>query len=103
MPNSKVHFDNCYKKFGNGFGKVHKWLDRNAGISYPMIAHRCIDHHLEGIERVREKWGDDAAEAALLHVKDDLDWAGYNRTNIPKDREDSKQIWGDIDDFIEGD
>jgi hypothetical protein len=29
-------------------------------------------HHHEGIERVRELWGDEAAEAAKLHIIDDL-------------------------------
>jgi len=100
---SEDHYDSCLKKLGKGWGNVHQWLDRNAGISYPMTAHRCIDHNLEGVERVREKWGDDAAEAAKLHIQDDLEWAGYDADYIPKDREDAKRFYGDIDDFIEGD
>lgn len=97
------HYDSCYKKLGNGWGKVHKWMDQHAGISFPSTAHRCINHHQKGIEEVRKMWGDEAAKAALLHVEDDLDWAGYRRDDIPKDREDAKRYWGDIDDFIDGD
>ena len=97
------HYDSCYKKLGKGWGNVHQWLDRNAGITFPMTAHRCIDHHLEGIEEVRRKWGDAAAEAAKLHVEDDLDWAGYNRNYIPKDRKDAKRFYGNIDEYIKGD
>lgn len=97
------HFDSCYKKLGNGWNKVHQWMDQHAGISFPSIAHRCITHHQEGIEEVRKMWGDEAAEAARIHVADDLDWAGYRRTDIPKNREESKNYWGDIDDFIDGD
>ena len=49
-------------------------------------------------------WGDLAAIAAVLHIKDDLEHMGYGWDHdIPKDREDAKQYFGDIDDFIKGD
>jgi len=100
MPRREVHFDNCYKKLGAGWGKVHKWLDKHAGLTYPLTAHRCINHHLKGIEEVRKMWGDEAAEAAKIHIEDDLDWAGYNIKYIPKDREDAKRFYGNIDEYL---
>lgn len=98
------HYDNCLRELGKGWGNVHQWMDKHAGITFPEIAHRCITHHQAGIEEVRKMWGDEAAKAAEMHVRDDMEWAGYNRNGeMPKDREDAKRWWGDIDDFIEGD
>ena len=94
------HFDNCMKAFGKGYGPVHKWLDEYAGLTYPEMAHRCVRHHLAGVEEVRFMWGDGAAEAALLHIKDDLEWAGYNRNKVPYDCYEAENYWGSIFDFI---
>lgn len=36
------------------------------------MSHRRHRHHVEGIEEVRERWGDQAARAAELHVMIDM-------------------------------
>lgn len=30
--------------------------------------HRCHRHHIEGIEEVRQQWGDEAAIAGKIHI-----------------------------------
>ena len=79
----------CKAKLGKPFAEVHKYLDQWHGMFGGH--HRFMLHHQEGIEEVREKFGDEAAEAARVHIiqdmthvpkKDDykngrVDWLGY--------------------------
>lgn len=64
------HCEQCEKEFGESFHYVHRWLDEFFIIKGPT--HRKIRHHWEGIEEVRIKWGDKAAKAAELHLKEDM-------------------------------
>ena len=67
----KEHVKDCEKQLGKGWDVVHHWLDEYAKIYYPWMGHRVHRHHLEGVEEVREKWGDEAAEAAEIHIRAD--------------------------------
>lgn len=74
---------------GEPFEAVHKWLDEYA--STPLGArHRRRRHHLSGIEEVRRRWGDRAAEAARRHVISDLHGEGWRESlnRIPVDEQD---------------
>jgi hypothetical protein len=62
------HCEECIQKLGEPFGEVHEWLDEFAAEFFPLLAHRIERHHSSGIEEVRLKWGDKAAEAARLHI-----------------------------------
>ena len=65
------HKRECLEKLGNEWDCVHAWLDHYARYYFPLCTHRQIRHHTKGIEEVREKWGDEAAEAAKLHIMAD--------------------------------
>jgi hypothetical protein len=62
------HCQECAEKRGNPWDKVHAWLEATAGEYWPWVGHRQIRHHTEGVEEVRRMWGDEAAEAAELHI-----------------------------------
>ena len=95
---------------GEEFPLVHKWLDelahrprhdRNGWMVEPSHTgplnpgHRKYRHTLEGVEHVRATWGDEAALAAILHIKDDIygPCPHTDRQTIPKDTKEY-QDWG---------
>jgi len=69
----KEHCAECEAKLGKQWNIIHRWLDEYAKIYWPDMVHRVHRHHKEGIEEVRKMWGDEAAEAAILHVKADFE------------------------------
>jgi len=76
MPSFEEHCKHTHKELGNRFEEVHRYLD--SYVRQFGYAHRFLLHHKEGIEEVRKYYGDEAAEAARLHII--LDCEGY----IPK-------------------
>lgn len=66
----KEHCKECQEKLGKDWSIVHRWLDEFAGQD--LGNHRVFRHHKEGIEEVRKMWGDEAMEAAKLHVVADM-------------------------------
>jgi len=58
------------QKFGSDYSYVHKWLDAYARIYGED--HRKFRHNTEGIESVLNQWGKTAAEAAKLHILQDI-------------------------------
>ena len=80
------HCDECILELGEPYEKVHKWLDELFAVFGPK--HRRKRHNLAGVEEVRKRWGDEAAEAALLHVKSDLRMDVWNESDgVPKDED----------------
>lgn len=71
----REHCKRCKEKLGDEFGYVHKWMDEYA-LQYPVKLfddyHRMFRHHQEGIDEVRKMLGNNAAEAAKLHIIDDI-------------------------------
>jgi len=65
----KEHCDDCVRELGETFTQVHEWLDELQVDYGPM--HRPFRHHTEGVERIRSRWGDRAAEAAEIHIRRD--------------------------------
>jgi DNA-binding GntR family transcriptional regulator len=65
----KEHCKECQEKLGKPWCAVHRWLDEFA--KKDLAIHRVYRHHKEGIEQVRKMWGDEAAEAARLHIMAD--------------------------------
>ena len=83
------HCEESRRLVGQEFREVHLWLDEFAGT--PLGArHRRRRHHLAGVEEVRRRWGDLAADAARQHVVSDLRQEGWveGRDRIPKDEDD---------------
>lgn len=60
------HEYDCKRLLGQPWSEVHEWLDEL--FVYFGPSHRCYRHHIEGIETVRQKWGDEAALAAKIHI-----------------------------------
>ena len=72
MASRKVHCEDCVRELGEPFDYVHAWLDGTACVNGKLnVYHRRARHHKEGVEEVRKKWGDRAAEAAIIHIKRD--------------------------------
>lgn len=73
----KDHSRISQEKLGEPFEVVHRWLDEFAKSYWPSKFHRAHRHHMDGVEEVRKKWGDKAAESAKLHIIDDMLDMGY--------------------------
>ena len=78
------HERDCLAQLGAPYTDVHQWLDEFAGSPEYGMKHRRKRHHQAGIEEVRRLFGNDAAEAARLHIEADLRQEGY-RDEIPRD------------------
>ena len=87
----KEHCAECREKMGKDWAVVHRWLDHYAGLSYPSDCHRLHRHHLAGVEEVRQRWGDQAAEAARLHILSDV--RAYKMDHVP-DMAEAEKLWG---------
>lgn len=89
MPSLEEHMLRCQIILGEPFREVHLWLDEFFGKPPWGTRHRHLRHHLEGIELVRQKWGDKAAEAAKVHIRQDLESEGWpNNKPIPRNMEE---------------
>lgn len=76
---------------GEPFTEVHLFLDEY--FSTLGARHRRIRHHLQGIEEVRSRWGDDAADAAQIHIVEDLKGEGWrDGDHFPVDEADYKKM-----------
>jgi len=64
------HERSSVEKFGKPFTEVHLFLDQYCG-RFGVSLHRLLLHHRLGVEKVRERYGDEAAEAAVQHIMDD--------------------------------
>jgi hypothetical protein len=86
------HEAECVQKLGRPFTEVHEYLDQFFKDHGPR--HRCKLHHKWGIELVRRQFGEDAAQAATLHILSDLALEGFPRDEelIPKDEAEYKKI-----------
>jgi len=65
------HCKECLEKMGKEWDHIHRWLDCTARDYFPWMGHRQIRHHTEGVEKVRSLFGDEAAEAAEMHIISD--------------------------------
>jgi len=85
MPSFDYHCEECVRKLGKPFEEVHKWLDEFFMAKWlPLLKktrHRQFRHHKEGIEQVRKMWGNEAAKAAEIHIRADLDSDNYPKDN----------------------
>ncbi len=93
MPHYKEHCLECERRLGNQWCVVHLWLDEFfAKCGYTEL-HRDVRHHKKGIEEVRLKWGDQAAEAARIHIEMDFDgWVPDDEMAVQKWRHGVIQV-----------
>jgi len=78
MAGTLVHNKDNLEKFGAEFVEVNVWLDE---FDKTYENHRQFRHNKQGVERVRELWGDEAADAAINHICLDMG-------AVPKDSKD---------------
>jgi hypothetical protein len=89
------HCAHCIEVLGEPFEEVNLWMDYfhrhpPEGQKYAS-KHRRYRHHKAGIEQVRAIWGDRAAEAAKLHMLDDLKTGEAHEADetwVPEDEAD---------------
>ena len=68
MASLQVHCNDCVKRLGKPYKHVHRYLDQYARNFKGSKLHRYILHNKRGIEKVRRRWGNEAAEAAKIHI-----------------------------------
>lgn len=89
MSKISTHIEDCINILGEGFEKVHKWLDAYAKKWNPFLyleRHRKYRHHSEGVKEIGRKYGYYAEQAAKLHIIRDN--ALYVYCNMDTLRED---------------
>ena len=94
----KIHCKDCSERLGNPWNEVHEYLDGLFDWRTNLINHRVERHHAVGVEYCREQWGDEAAQAARIHIQRDFDILEVDDMPldvIPKDKEDAIK-WLDI-------
>jgi hypothetical protein len=88
MPTFEDHCLRCQEKLGQPFPEVHLWLDYFYDKPPYGTRHRHLRHHKQGFEQVRKMWGDKAALAAEIHIRQDLESEGWpDNKPIPEDSE----------------
>ena len=93
MSTFEEHCQESIILFGKPYDEVHIWLDEFAGKSGYGMRHRRVRHHLEGIRRVQELFGTEAASAARQHVITDLKEEGWVEGDaFPLDERDYVRI-----------
>jgi len=84
--------DHCAESlriFGEPFERVHIWLDEFAGSPEYGFRHRRKRHHEAGIREAADLFGEEAAEAARVHILSDLRGEGWTERNrFPMDEAD---------------
>lgn len=66
MASLEQHMADCTKLLGAPFEAVHRWMDEFFAKEGPL--HRKHHHHIEGVEEARRLFGDDGANAAIVHI-----------------------------------
>jgi len=69
MAKWEEHCEDCDRELGERFEEVNSWLDEL--FEFVGSDHRDIRHNEKGVEKVREMWGDRAAQAAEIHIRRD--------------------------------
>lgn len=93
MSSYKEHCHECARRLGKPYCVVHRWLDEFFVKMGCHERHRDIRHHFRGIEEVRLKWGDQAAEAARIHIEMDFNgWVPADELEVQKWRHGVIQV-----------
>jgi hypothetical protein len=93
MPSFEQHCEEARQRFGKPYAEVHQWLDAFAGQPPYGMRHRKKRHHLAGMESVRRRWGDEAADAARQHIIADLKQEGWTESDpFPRDERDYQRM-----------
>jgi len=89
MSSFQAHCQESVILFGKPYEEVHEWLDQFMGSPEYGMHHRKVRHHLEGIRKVVELFGEEAVEVARQHIISDLKEEGWTEDDpFPKDQDD---------------
>lgn len=99
MASYKEHCEDCKLILGNEWYVVHRWLDEMYRLTPGNLMHRAYRHHDEGIAKIKEMWGEEAAKAAEIHIK--RDFPGLDHIPTIKDWEDPKNMIRNSDQYLE--
>lgn len=86
MAHFETHCQDCEKALGKRFEDVNHWID---ALCEGDMSHRDIRHNLEGLELVRQLFGEEAVKAAKIHIC--RDW-GIIESEIPKDEDAARLL-----------
>ncbi len=78
MPSLDEHCRITQRAFGDAYEHVHRWLNEFEGKAPYGMKNRRVRHHEQGIDAVRQLFGDTAAEVARMHIEMDLLEDGWN-------------------------
>jgi len=85
MPFYEEHCEESVRLFGSAYEHVHKWLDEYAESYEYTYRHRKKRHHMEGVRKVKELFGETAGEVARRHIISDLKEEGWTESDpFPK-------------------
>lgn len=70
MPPIEVHFKNSKQRTGREYEELHHWMDDDKLRA--LQVHDISKIH-ENIRYVREKWGEEAVEEFIFHIKEDME------------------------------
>lgn len=70
MPPLDVHLKNSKQRTGNEYEALHHWIDDNKAKA-PEIHNLAMIH--KNIAYVRERWGEEAVNEFVIHIKEDLE------------------------------
>lgn len=99
MASCKDHGDDCKRILGNDWNIVHCWLDEMYRYDPGNLMHRAYRHHTEGVAKVLEMWGEEAAKAAEIHIR--RDFPGLDNIPTVKDWEDPDRMIKNSDQYLE--
>ncbi len=69
MPPLEVHLRNSKQRTGKEYEELHQWVDDKAKAPET----HDISKIPENIKYVREKWGEEAINEFVLHIKEDME------------------------------
>lgn len=99
MASYKEHCEDCKVILDKDWAVVHRWLDETYKYTPGNMMHRAYRHHVDGVEKVREMWGDEAALAARIHIR--RDFPGLDRIPTIEDWEkDPQNLLRNSDQFL---
>ncbi len=68
MAHWKEHVRHCKIILGKGYDVVHRWLDEMSVKTFPSKYHRVYRHNEEGLQEIKEKWGEEGYKAGYIHI-----------------------------------
>lgn len=99
MASYKEHCADCEKILGHQWNVVHRWLDEMYRYMPGNLFHRSFRHHVDGVNQVRQMWGEEAAQAAEIHIR--RDFPGLDHIPTVEEWKDPQGMYKKSDQYME--